>query len=63
MENPRRRAVLTGVAMIMIALLVLFVLPPARTDSEKAFRLIVVVAAFLAAILKWRRAMRKNDRP
>ena len=63
MENPRRQAVLTGVAMIMIALLVLFVLPPARTDSDKAFRLIVAVAAIFAAILKWRRAMRKDDRP
>jgi len=63
MENPRRQAILTGVAMILIALLVLFVLPPAQTDSEKAFRLIVVVAAFLAAILKWRRAMRNGDRP
>jgi len=63
MTDPRKQAVLTGAAMILIALLVLFVLPPAQTDSEKAFRLIVVVAAVFAAILKWRRAMRKDDRP
>ena len=63
MRDPRRQAVLTGVAMILIAVLVLFVLPPAQSDSEKAFRLIVVVAAFFAAILKWRRAMRDGDRP
>lgn len=62
MENQRRRAVLTGIAMILIAVLVLFVLPPAQNDSEKAFRLIVVVAAIFATILKWRRAMRGGDR-
>jgi len=62
MENQRRRAVFTGIAMILIAVLVLLVLPPAQNDSEKAFRLIVVVAAVFAAILKWRRAMRGGDR-
>jgi len=41
MDNPRRQAVLTAAAMILIAIFVLFVLPPAANDSEKAFRLIV----------------------
>lgn len=63
MENQRRKAVLTAAAMVLIAGLVLFVLPPAANDSEKAFRLIVAVAAIFAAILKWRRAMRSGDRP
>jgi hypothetical protein len=64
MDNPRRQAVLTAAAMILIALFVLFVLPPAANDSEKAFRLIVAVAAIFAAMLKWRRASRSGgDRP
>jgi phosphatidylglycerophosphate synthase len=58
MGNARRQAILTAVAMILIALFVLFVLPPAANDSEKAFRLIVAIAALFAAILKWRRATR-----
>jgi hypothetical protein len=62
MENPRRQAVLTVAAMILIAIFVLFVLPPAVNDSEKAFRLIVACAAIFAAILKWRRARRGEDR-
>ncbi|MBW8745074.1 MAG: hypothetical protein JF628_12170 [Sphingomonas sp.] len=44
--------------MVLIAIFVLFVLPPAANDSEKAFRLIVAVAAIFAAILRWRRATR-----
>ena len=44
--------------MVCVALFVLFVLPPAATDSEKAFRLVVAVAALLAAALRWRRATR-----
>lgn len=63
MDNPRRQALLTGAVMILIALFVLFVLPPAANDSEKAFRLIVALAAVFAGILKWRRAMRRADRP
>jgi phosphatidylglycerophosphate synthase len=58
MGNARRQAILTAIAMILIALFVLFVLPPAANDSEKAFRLIVAIAALFAAILKWRRATR-----
>jgi hypothetical protein len=42
---------------------VLFALPPAANDSEKAFRLLVAVAAIFAAILKWRRATRSGNRP
>jgi len=61
MNNPRQQATLTAVAMVLIAVLVLFVLPPAATDSEKAFRLIVACAAIFAAILKWRRAGRRGD--
>ena len=61
MDNPRRQAVLTGAAMILIAVFVLFVLPPARSDSEKAFRLIVALAAVFAGVIKWRRAMRGGD--
>ncbi|HMI19461.1 MAG TPA: hypothetical protein VK533_07950 [Sphingomonas sp.] len=61
MGNPRRQAVLTAVAMILIAIFVLFLLPPAANDSEKAFRLIVAIAAVFAGILKWRRAMRSRD--
>ena len=53
-----RQAALMAALMVMVALFVLFVLPPAETDSEKAFRLVVAVAAFLAAGLRWRRAMR-----
>ena len=49
--------------MILIAVFVLFVLPPAANDSEKAFRLVIAIAAIVAALLKWRRAMRRNDRP
>ena len=63
MENPRRQALFTAAAMILIAVLVLFVLPPAANDSEKAFRLVIAVAAIVAALLKWRRAMRSKDRP
>lgn len=63
MENPRRQALLTAAAMILVAVFVLFVLPPAANDSEKAFRLVIAVAALLAALLKWRRAMRRGDRP
>jgi len=61
MDNPHRQAALTGAAMILIAIFVLFVLPPAANDSEKAFRLIVAGAAIFAAILKWRRARRGGD--
>jgi len=61
MSDPRRQAVLTAVAMILIAVFVLFLLPPAANDSEKAFRLIVAIAALFAGILKWRRAMRSRD--
>lgn len=63
MSDPRRQAVFTAAAMILIALFVLFVLPPAVNDSEKAFRLIVAVAAVFAGVLKWRRAMRGGDQP
>lgn len=63
MENPRTQAVLTAAAMVLIAVFVLFVLPPAVNDSEKAFRLVIAVAAILAAFLKWRRATRPGDRP
>lgn len=62
MDSPRRRAVFTGVAMLLIAVVILFVLPPPANDSEKAFRLVVAFAAVFAAILKWRRAMRSRDR-
>ena len=58
MENPRRQAVLTAAAMILIAVFVLVVLPPAANDSEKAFRLVIACAALFAGILKWRRAAR-----
>jgi len=47
--------------MVLIAVFVLFVLPPATNDSEKAFRLIVACAAIFAAVLKWRRAGRGGD--
>jgi len=63
MGNPRRHAALTAAAMILIALFVLFVLPPAANDSERAFRLVVAAAAIFAGILKWRRATRGGDRP
>jgi hypothetical protein len=62
MSDPRRQAVFTAAAMVLIALFVLFVLPPAVNDSEKAFRLVVAVAAILAGVLKWRRAMWGGDR-
>jgi len=58
MRNARRQAMLTAAAMFLIAVFVLFVLPPAANDSEKAFRLVIACAAFLAALLKWRRASR-----
>ena len=58
MEDPRKQALLTAAAMILIAVLVLFILPPAANDSEKAFRLVVACAAIFAGILKLRRAMR-----
>jgi hypothetical protein len=63
MSDPRRQAMLTAAAMILIAGFVLFLLPPAANDSEKAFRLVVAVAAIFAGILKLRRAMRGGDRP
>ena len=64
MSDPRRQAVLTAGAMILIAAFVLFVLPPAANDSEKAFRLIVAIAAVFAGIIKWRRATRsRGDQP
>jgi len=47
--------------MLLIAIFVLFVLPPAVNDSEKAFRLIVAGAAIFAAVIKWRRLMRSGD--
>jgi len=63
MDNPRRKAVLTAAAMALIAIFVLFVLPPAANDSEKAFRMVVAAAAIFAGILKWRRATRGGDQP
>ena len=64
MSDPRRQALFTAAAMILIAVFVLFVLPPAANDSEKAFRLVVAAAAIFAGILKWRRSMRDGgDRP
>jgi Kef-type K+ transport system membrane component KefB len=63
MSDPARQALLTAAAMVLIAIFVLFALPPAVNDSEKAFRLVIAVAAILAAVLKWRRAMRRGDRP
>jgi hypothetical protein len=61
MNHARRQAILTAAAMLLVAIFVLFVLPPAASDSEKAFRLIVAVAALFAALLKWRRAMHSGD--
>ena len=61
MENQRRQALLTAAAMVLIAVFVLFVLPRAANDSEKAFRLVVAFAAIFAAVLKWRRAGRGGD--
>ncbi len=61
MDNPRRQAMLTGAAMVLIALFVLVILPPAANDSEKAFRLIVACAAIFAAVIKWRRATRGGE--
>lgn len=58
MRTPHKQAALTAAAMVLIAIFVLFVLPPAANDSEKAFRLVVAVAAIFAAILRWRRATR-----
>ena len=63
MSDPARQALLTAATMILIAIFVLFVLPPAASDSEKAFRLVIAIAAILAGVLKWRRAMRRGDRP
>jgi uncharacterized membrane protein HdeD (DUF308 family) len=63
MESQRRQALFTAAAMILIAIFVLFVLPPAANDSEKAFRLVIAVAAIFAGVLKLRRAMRCDDRP
>ena len=60
MANPRTQALLTAAAMILIAVFVLFLLPPAANDSEKAFRLIVAVAAVFAGFIKWRRAVRSQ---
>lgn len=61
MPNAKRQAILTAAAMLLIAILVLFVLPPAANDSERAFRFIVAVAAISAAVIKWRRLMRGGD--
>jgi len=47
---------------MLIAVFVLFGLPPAANDSEKAFRLVVAVAASLAALLRFRRALRGDSR-
>ena len=63
MDSPRRQALLTAAAMILIAIFILFVLPPAANDSERAFRLLIALAAVFAGILKWRRATRRGDRP
>ncbi len=64
MGSPRKQALFTAAAMILIAVFVLFVLPPAANDSEKAFRLVVAAAAIFAGVLKWRRASRDDgDRP
>ena len=52
-----RQAALTAALMLLLALAILFVLPPAATDSEKAFRLVIAVAAMFAAVLRWRRAL------
>lgn len=60
--DPRRRAALfTAGAMLLVAVLVLFLLPPAVDDSERALRLIVAGAAVFAAFVKWRRASRDRD--
>ena len=58
MDDPRRQALLTAAAMVLIAIFVLFVLPRAANDSEQAFRLVVAAAAIFAAVVKWRRATR-----
>jgi hypothetical protein len=63
MPNAKRQAILTAGAMLLIAIFVLFVLPPAANDSEKAFRLIVAIAAISAGVIKWRRLMRGDDQP
>ncbi len=63
MADPKRHAMFTAAAMVLIALFVLFVLPPAVNASEQAFRLIVAIAAIFAGFLKWRRATRGDDRP
>ncbi|WP_116090778.1 hypothetical protein [Sphingomonas crusticola] len=66
MRIRNRQAALIAALMVLVAGFVLFVLPPAATDSEKAFRLVVAVAALLAAALRWRRAIRDDgtvDRP
>ena len=57
-RNPK--AALLGTLMLLVAGAVLFVLPPAAEGSEKAFRLVIAIAAFLAGVLKWRRAMRDD---
>jgi hypothetical protein len=53
-----KQAAVVAALMVLVALFVLFVLPPAATDSEKAFRLVVAVAALFAAVVRWRRATR-----
>ena len=67
MNNPRTQAMLTAAAMILIAVFVMFVLPPSAEDSGKAFRLVIACAALFAALLKWRRATRprpdEKDQP
>ncbi len=60
MHIRNRQAALIAALMVLVALFVLFVLPPAANDSEKAFRLVVAVAALLAAVLRWRRAVRDD---
>jgi hypothetical protein len=58
MRITNRRAALTAVAMFLVAAFVLFALPRAANDSEKAFRLVVAVAAVFAGAIKLRRATR-----
>lgn len=61
MRIRNRQAALVAALMLFVAVGVLFLLPPATNDSEKAFRLVVAIAAVLAALLRWRRAIRPID--
>jgi hypothetical protein len=63
MDNPRRQAVLTAAAMILIAIFVLFVLPPAANDSEKAFRLRDPQMAPRPAGREWAAMIRRGRAP